>query len=77
RASRRWRRRWARPGRGTWPSGHSSCTAWPRADVALSYDDPGAWSYPGLGLAFSDGTSSMVFGEKRWGLDVITAAAEG
>lgn len=48
---------------------------WPRGDVELSFDDVGAWSYPGLALAFSDGTSCMVFGEKKWCLDVLAEAA--
>lgn len=44
---------------------------WPRADVEFVAEDNGKWSYPGLLLQFSDSSTCVVFGEKRWDLHVL------
>ena len=48
-------------------------TGWLRDAVTIEHHDGQGWRYPGLAIGFSDGSSSVVFGEKRWGLDEVGA----
>ena len=48
-------------------------TGWLRDAITLHYTSGEKWTYPGLALAFSDGSSCVVFGEKKWGLDEVGA----
>jgi len=48
---------------------------WVRSDVSISHHDENRWKYPSLVLAFSDGSSCAVFGERRWQLDALATVS--
>ena len=46
---------------------------WPRDSVVLEYALTENWKYPALLLTFEDGSTCVVFGEKKWGLETLVA----
>lgn len=44
---------------------------WPINAVVLEYALAENWKYPGLLVTFEDGSTCVVFGEKKWGLGTM------